>query len=336
MPKTIPLIRAANVLPLVRFLEANGNAGAPFLDAVDLGYWFALEPLDPVPMLNAIELLRDMSRAYGPDVGAAIVSQASIGELAFIGQVALGARTPAEALKRVAMALPMHCTHEMLRVEDSRGALSITHTLSVRIDPEALHAIHVLFCSMISQLCRFTGLQPPLLDRIAAVPHPETGLDALVAHFGDCVVPGPDHSLRITLDAHVALNPFRIVARDRFANSADIVIPPLAEDSSLAASVRSVIAAMLHGGEPTIERVARAGGMSVRTLQRRLTEEGTSFSVELDRVRRQLAVALLQAPDLDLSDLSERLGYSSTSTLSRAVRRLVGKSPSGARAGLAG
>ncbi|SNT37334.1 helix-turn-helix transcriptional regulator [Tropicimonas sediminicola] len=336
MPKTIPLIRAANVLPLVRFLEANGNGSATFLEAVDLGYWFALAPEDPVPMLNAIELLRDMSRAFGTDVGAAIVSQASIGELAFIGQVALGARTPAEALRRVAMALPFHCSHEMLRVEETRGGLSIIHTLSVRIEPESLHAIHVLFCSMMAQLCRFTGLQPPLLARIAVVPHPETGLDALVTHFGDCVVPSPDHSLRITMDAHVALNPFRVVARDRLANAAGITVPPLAEDSSLAASVRPVIAAMLHGGEPTIERVARAGGMSVRTLQRRLTEEGTSFSAELDRVRRQLAVALLRTPDVDLSDLSERLGYSSTSTLSRAVRRLVGNSPSGARAGLAG
>ncbi|NDR58151.1 helix-turn-helix transcriptional regulator [Aliiruegeria sabulilitoris] len=336
MAKTIPLIRAANVLPLVRFLEANGGDSMRYLEGADLGYWFALAPIDPIPLLNAIQLLRDMSRSHGADVGAAIVSQASIGELAFIGHVALGARTPAEAVRRVAIALPLHCSHELIRVEETRNGLTILHKLSVRIDPEALHAVHVLFCSMVAQICRFTGHQPPLIQRIEAEPHPESGLTALSTHFGDVVTPSGDHSLRIMLDANVAQNPFRVIARDRLANAAGRSIPPLAEDLSLAASVRPVIAAMLHGGEPTIERVARAGDMSVRTLQRRLSEENTTFSGELDRVRRHLAVSLLQSRELELADLSERLGYSSTSTLSRAVRRLVGNSPSETRTGAAG
>lgn len=334
MPRSIPLIRAANVLPIVRYLEANGADAAAFLEGADLGYWFALRPEDPVPMLGAIRMLRDVARVHGPDVGARIVSQASIGELAFIGRVALGARTPAEALARVSMAIPLHSSHEIIRIDQNRDSVTVVQTLTVPVEDEALHAVHVLFCSMVTQLCRFTGLLPPLLARIEAQPHPEVGLDDLIALFGPRVTPSGDRTLRITLDAHVAHNPFRVVARDRIGSASGVSVPPLAEDPGLAASVRPVIAAMLHGGEPTVERVARAGDMSVRTLQRRLGEEGTSFTAELDRVRRHLAVSLLQSPELDLADLSERLGYSSTSTLSRAVRRLVGDSPSATRANL--
>lgn len=336
MARTIPLIRAANVLPLVRFVEANGQEAARFLDAADLGYWFALAPEDPVPMLNAIALLRDIAREHGPDVGTRIVSQASVAELAFIGRVALGARSPAEAMKRVAMAIPLHSSHEIVRAEAGGAGFTITERITAPVDAEALHAVHVLFCSMIRQLCLFTGLQPPLLARIEAQPHPEVGVADLAQHFGTEVRPSRDGALRITLAPHVAQNPFRVVARDRLANARPQNIPPLAEDATLAGSVRPVIAAMLHGGEPTVERLAHAGGMSVRTMQRRLSEEGTSFSAEIDRVRRGLAVSLLQSQDMALDELSERLGYASSATLSRAVRRLVGESPTRARAVLGG
>lgn len=336
MTRTIPLIRAANVLPLVRFLEANGEDAMGYLEAADLGYWFALAPEDPVPMLNAVAMLRDIARTHGPDVGTRIVSQASVAELAFIGRVALGARTPAEAMKRVAMAIPLHSSHEMIRAEpDRRGqGFIFTDRITAPIDAESLHAVHVLLCSMVRQIGSFTGLQSPLLARIEAQPHPEVGLEDLARHFGAEVRPSRGGVLRITLAAHVAMNPFRFVARDRIANARPQDIPPLAEDATLSGSVRPVIAAMLHGGEPTIERVARAGGMSIRTMQRRLSEEGTSFSAQIDQVRRALAVALLQSQDMPLEEMSERLGYASRATLSRAVRRLVGNSPTHMRQAL--
>ena len=327
MVTTVPLIRAANVVPLVRFLEANGQDAAPYLDAADLGYWFALSPLDPLPLRNGIELLSGIARSHGPDVGARIVSQASIGELAFIGRVALGSRTPAEAMRRISAALPLHSSHEMIRVEHSERSLTLVHRLLFSCEPDDLHAVHVLLCSMIQQLCKFTGIQPPVLSRIVAMPHSEVGIDDMLEEFGQCVAPGRDGKLEITLATDVAQNPFRIVARDRLAAAANRTIPPLAEDSTLAGSVRPVIAAMMHGSEPTIERVARSAGMSVRTLQRRLAGAGTSFSNELDSVRQRLALSLLQSHDASLADITERLGYSSRPALSRAVRRMVGASP---------
>ena len=89
MPKTIPLIRAANVLPLVRWLETNRLGTADYLNAADLEYWFALSPFDSIPTINAIELLSGIAKRNGPDVGARIVTEASLVELGYIGVVAL-------------------------------------------------------------------------------------------------------------------------------------------------------------------------------------------------------------------------------------------------------
>ena len=88
---------------------------------------------------------------------------------------------------------------------------------------------------------------------------------------------------------------------------------------------------MLHEGEPTVARIARAGAMSVRSLQRRLAEEGTSYSEQLEIVRRNLADALLLDHDASLEDVSVRLGFSGQSVLSRAIRRWTGATPSSIR-----
>lgn len=327
MAKTIALIRAANVLPLVRWMEVNGHDAGTYLEEADLGYWFNLGPLDPIPVLNGIDLLRLLARDHGPDVGVAIVTQASIAELAFIGQVALGSRTPADALNRIARAIPMHSSHETIRIVERDAIVEVSEAFGMEVAAEGLHAVQVLFCAMVQQLCRFTGNRPPLLARIEMEPHPHYGLEHVVRHFGDRVSASRDHTLRITIDAHIANNPFRVVARDRMRDARGVSVPPLAEEPTLAASVRPVIAAMLHGGEPTIGRLARAGGMSVRSMQRRLAEEQTSFSEELDRVRAALAMRHLRTENVSLSDLSERLGYSSQSALTRAVRRLTGSTP---------
>lgn len=328
MTQTVPLIRAGNVLPLVRWMEVNHYDTDAYLKGADLEYWFALSPFDPIPVLNGVELLRNLARDHGPDVGVRIVTQASLAELGFIGGVALGARTPLEALQRLSFAFPFHSSHETLRVETNTTKTQVTLANAMGLDGDSLHAVHVLFTSLIQQLCCFTGLQPPILHGVEMVPHPDYGFCHLKPVFGERLSEASHPAITISIDASIAENPFRTVARDRSMTASARKIAPLVVDNSLAASMRPVIAAMLHGGEPTINRLARAAGTSVRSLQRRLSNEGTSFSAQLDRVRHELMISHLGSENVSLAELSERLGYSEQSALSRAVRRMTGRTPS--------
>jgi AraC-like DNA-binding protein len=234
-------------------------------------------------------------------------------------------------MQRVAFALPLHSTHELIKIDHHQGHLRISHRFRLSIAPDAQHAMQILFCSIVQQVCRFTGMKPPLVARIEAVPHPEHGLSAFHGLFDAEVVAARAATLTVLIEDKVANNPFRTVARDRAATVDIRTIPPLAEAPTLAGTVRSVVNVMLHDGSPTIERVAHAGGMSVRTLQRRLSEEGTSFTEQLDLERRKVALSLLGTAHADLGELTIRLGYSAPSALSRAVKRLTGSSPSGLR-----
>ena len=78
---------------------------------------------------------------------------------------------------------------------------------------------------------------------------------------------------------------------------------------------------------PTVGDVAKAMGLSPRSLQRLLMEQGTTFSQILERSKRQRAIHLLVKEDLNISEIAQMLGYSDASNFGRAVRKWTGQSP---------
>jgi len=96
----------------------------------------------------------------------------------------------------------------------------------------------------------------------------------------------------------------------------------------LEARVARVLAEELRGGDPSLVHVARRVGMSARTLQRRLADEGVSFADLVDRTRREFAEDYLRDRSLALSEIAYLLGFSEQSAFTRAFQRWHGTSPS--------
>jgi len=90
---------------------------------------------------------------------------------------------------------------------------------------------------------------------------------------------------------------------------------------------RAVIIRHLQDGEPRRPKIAAVLGISERTLQRRLTAEGTSFQLLLDDTRRELARHYLGQRTVSLADIAYLLGFSDQSSFFRAARRWFGSSP---------
>ena len=91
--------------------------------------------------------------------------------------------------------------------------------------------------------------------------------------------------------------------------------------------LRGEIARLLVKGASGIEHLAKAMGMSVRTLQRRLKEAGLSYSNVQEDVRKTLALNLLENETLALAEIAFSLGYSEVSAFNHAFRRWVGQTP---------
>jgi AraC-like DNA-binding protein len=89
-------------------------------------------------------------------------------------------------------------------------------------------------------------------------------------------------------------------------------------EHSLTQDVRKAIYLLLPMGRATIEQIAQAQGINVRTLQRRLEDEGdTSFSKLINSVRRELVIRYMENPGYSLARIADMLGYSLPSSFTR-------------------
>ncbi|MEO0323354.1 MAG: AraC family transcriptional regulator ligand-binding domain-containing protein [Myxococcota bacterium] len=86
-----------------------------------------------------------------------------------------------------------------------------------------------------------------------------------------------------------------------------------------------------EGPATPLAKVAPKLGMSTRTLKRRLGARNASFTGIREQVRREVAQLALRNPDVSLTDIAERLGYSDARTFGRAFRRWTGTSPTAYR-----
>lgn len=90
--------------------------------------------------------------------------------------------------------------------------------------------------------------------------------------------------------------------------------------SSLSDRVRSVLADEFKGQIVPAPVVAGMLNMSLRTFQRKLTEEGTSFRELSSALRKELATMMLKQNDVRVHEVAKMLGYSEASALRKALR----------------
>jgi AraC-like DNA-binding protein len=94
-----------------------------------------------------------------------------------------------------------------------------------------------------------------------------------------------------------------------------------------AAQLRRTLRQLVEEGAVTADRAARELGLHPRTLDRRLSELGTSYRAILDEVRSEVARHLLRDSDLGIVEIGSLLGYANPSALTRAFRRWSGYAP---------
>ncbi|MFF3343228.1 AraC family transcriptional regulator ligand-binding domain-containing protein [Streptomyces flavidovirens] len=94
---------------------------------------------------------------------------------------------------------------------------------------------------------------------------------------------------------------------------------------------RTTLACFHHETTPTLLAVARRMAVSTRTLQRRLDEHGTTWSTEVETLRRAHITRLLHSTDLSIEAIAAQSGYTHARALRRAVQRWYGTTPTALR-----
>ncbi|MGZ3421186.1 MAG: AraC family transcriptional regulator [Polyangiales bacterium] len=94
----------------------------------------------------------------------------------------------------------------------------------------------------------------------------------------------------------------------------------------ITAQVRRILREVLKNDDAQIDYVAKRLGLTARSLQRRLRDEGTSLQSLREEVRRDLAHNYLRG-DLSIAEISFLLGFSEPSAFFRAFKRWTGLTP---------
>jgi len=143
---------------------------------------------------------------------------------------------------------------------------------------------------------------------------------------------GPHTALSFTLaDAQrplvsVDTDFYRLVERELVSR-----LDALGDDSDIVAHVQRCLTALLPLGQVSVEAVASKLGLSKRSLQRKLQENGTSFQSVLDRTRASLALTYLREKNLSAEETSYLLAYQDPNSFYRAFHDWTGMTPAQAR-----
>lgn len=155
-------------------------------------------------------------------------------------------------------------------------------------------------------------------------------VQALEEFFGCEIVIGADHN-RLILHRKDLNLPFKSYNEELL----EILTPALDQSLSeqqrtltITEKVKWILKRSLTGGRPDIQVVAKELGMSDRTLQRRLTDENTSFKQLLSEARHEQAREYLSDPSLEIKEVAFLVGYEDQNSFYRAFRLWEGDTPS--------
>ncbi len=193
------------------------------------------------------------------------------------------------------------------------------------IQPPALLAIgEIVFWMALVRLATRVQVRPVR----ALASEPPKDIDAYREYLGIEIREGTRQS--VTFSAEDASRPFRTANApmwEIFKASLGRRLAELDETATTSDRVRGALLELLPAGRASVQEVSNALGVPLRTLQRRLREEDSSFRSVLNETRKDLALYYLESSRLHVGEVSFLLGFESPNSFSRAFNRWTGESP---------
>jgi AraC-like DNA-binding protein len=192
------------------------------------------------------------------------------------------------------------------------------------------HCFENLIASCVTMMRTLTGISLYPVE-VGFEGNPGLPMDEYQRVFGCPVIFGSRHNYLVLPRRYAAIpvlqpNPQLLAHFEQYA------LGLLEADETTAGRVADIVRTRMGKGQLSVSATARELGMSVRSLQGRLREEGTSFSGLVEKTRLQLAKRQLER-NSSIEEIALLLGYSETSAFSKAFKKLEGQNPSEYRAG---
>lgn len=174
------------------------------------------------------------------------------------------------------------------------------------------------------------GTGYPLTAKLVEFSHSMGDVQALEAYFGCRIQMSARHN-RLTLhrkDLDRLFVSYNEELLEILTPALDQSLDEQQRSLSTSEMVKWIMKRGLTGGRPNIQAVAKELSMSDRTLQRRLTDDNTSFKQLLIQARHEQAREYLADPAFDIKEVAYLIGYADQNSFYRAFRLWEGVTPS--------
>lgn len=277
--------------------------------------------------------LWDAVGALNPDPAAGIllVTQLDSATLPPSSFAAFIARDFRDGLHRLARFKQL-CTPERVRVTEEGNTCTVTIDWLRTQEPAPALLIDAAFATFVELGRR--GSRVHIIPRGVELARPESGHNALADFFG-CPVRFDAERNALVFDVADLDRPFPGHNPELLEILNPVLTAALAEATAaptISHQIKGALKRLLASGRPEMVEVAREMGMSERTLQRRITEEGTSFRQLMLETRQEVVRHLLTEPSIEIEEIAGLLGYEDTNSFYRAFRTWEGTTPARWRA----
>jgi AraC-like DNA-binding protein len=245
--------------------------------------------------------------------------------------VFLASQNLRKALERFARYHFVINTSFAVRVEQHSDRVDLVYP-TINVSDAAKRMIQDARAAVVVNLCR-TGAHGDLDPIKVEFTYPAPPDDSAHVALFRCPVAFGAPEWRLSFRASDADRPF-LASNRELARANDQVLDAMCKglrEDDLVSRVKLAMIEELPSGTPSEEAVAKAVSMSTRSLQRRLADEGTSFTALLAVVRKELAEQYVENPKIPVTEISYMLGFSDVSSFSRAFKRWTGRSPAASR-----
>ncbi|MEH6550225.1 MAG: AraC family transcriptional regulator ligand-binding domain-containing protein [Pseudomonadales bacterium] len=282
-------------------------------------------------VLAALELMQDES---GGIMGG---TRTPFGTSRMLIYAVLNCHTLAEAMQR-AIEFNFACmeagsTDVTLRLEKTAGQrlVKLVYARENRSDGKAVRQ-DVMLCNLAIwlRICGWLiGRQIELVEAECAGEEPEE--TAVLRHFIKCPV-SYNHDQNAVLFSSAYLDAPLVrddAALEQFLRSApyQVIVGGNLGAESIVSRIRRQLQNFTGETWPPFESLSQKLNMSVRTLRRRLDEEGVSYQQVKDDIRRDNACRLLLGTDQSIADIADQVGFSDASAFHRSFRKWTGQAP---------
>lgn len=327
----MPHVRAVsliNYVEVARFvgLDPAGMLRRAGIDPADLA-----DPEHPLEADRVAALLEASARESGcPVVGLLMAESRSVASVGAVGLLLKHQGTAREVIDAVVQYQRLLTEILAISVEELEDATIIRTELAPGIGGiQPTEYVMGLVCRIISEL---TGRRwhaesahflhdPPGDLRV----HRRIFQCALVFRGGFNGFVCPTASLD-------APNPAADSIMARHAKRYLDMLVPEPTDGSITERARRSIYLLMPEGRATLEQVAENLGVHSRTLQRSLGNEGRTFAILLNEVRRELALRYLSSSSQSITAVAQMTGYASPSSFTRWFTAEFGMAPAAWRA----